>query len=306
MSIEESIPTAVHETTRRPISSWKAFTRGLAKASRHLRLAAFMWLVNLAFALPLALAFRSVVREAIGNSTYGRTLREGLDLLWLTDLLRERQSALDAVGEAAGWLSLLYVVIASLVAAGAIATLDQELSGFRFRAFFAGVARLGGRYLRLLAVTLAALFILLLFVTGPVSTAVGQVFGRGEDEMPLFWATGALYALSVVVAALLFAISDYTKVRLAVGVERSVVREVGRTLAFLFAYRPGALVAFALCESVSLAVLGVSAVVSSWVVPNGLWEVALLALVQQLIMLARMWVRLVFWSTELEIVRGNT
>lgn len=304
MSTEESIPADIQEATR-ATSSWRAFTRGTANATRHLRLAVFMWLVNLAFALPLALTFRAILTQAIGDSTFGRTLREGLDLLWFTDLLRERQSALDAVGEAAGWVSLLYVVIASLVAAGAIATLGEEPSGFRFRAFFAGVARLGGRYLRLLAVTLAVLFALLLFVTGPASTVVAQAFGHGENEMPLFWAKGALYAASVVVAALLFAISDYTKVRLALGAERSVVRELGRTLAFLFVNRPGALVAFALCECLSLAVLAVSAVVSSWVVPSGIWEVVLLALVQQLIMLARMWVRLVFWSTELEFVRGN-
>jgi hypothetical protein len=147
---------------------------------------------------------------------------------------------------------------------------------------------------------------LLLFVTGPAARVVERAFGQGENELPLFWAKGVLVAVSVVLAGLLFLVSDYTKVRLAVGAERSVLREVGRTLAFVFFYRPGALVAFALCELVSLAVLGVSAVVSSWVVPNGPWEVALLALVQQVTVLARMWVRLVFWSTELEIVRGNT
>jgi hypothetical protein len=305
MTTEESTQTVDPVMTTLPTPPWQAFTRGIVKASRHLPLAAFMWLVNVAFALPLALAFRSVIAQSIGSSTVGRTLHEGIDLVWLTDLFRENQDALDAVGNAAGWMSLLYVVVGSLIAAGAIATLGEELSGFRFRAFFAGVARLGGRYLRLLALTLSILFLFLLLVTGPAFSVVGQAFGRGENEAPLFWATGALYAVSVILAALLFAVSDYTKVRLAVGIERSVLRELGRTLAFLFVYRPGALFAFALCESVSLAVLGVSAVVSSWVAPSGLWEVALLALLQQLIMFARMWVRLVFWSTELEIVRGT-
>jgi hypothetical protein len=287
----------------RPAGALTAVARGASDAARHLPLAGVMWLVNLLVAIPLAAMFGSLVRTPLARA--GSSDPQQTTYMFISDLMRSDGGALGALGEAAGWAGIVYMAASSLVAAGAIETLAVTPRGFRFGTFFNGIARYGGRFFRLFLLVLCATFVVLLLMNGPAAALVERVARGSDAEWPALGLNLVRYGATFVLLGAVVLVADYTRVRMILDDSPSALAEAGRSVGFVLA-RPAAIGAFALCELLSLAVLAVAAVLNRADRPATAPGVAALLVAYQAVMLARMWVRLTFWSAELEIVRGDT
>lgn len=287
--------TRTTSPTHRP-GALAAFTRGLAEATRHLPLAGVMWLVNLLAALPLAVFFRAAVGSSFEGSSLG-------PYLLLDDVTRKNAAVLEALGEAAGVTGLVYMAVGALVAAGAVESLAVTPRGFRFSTFFGGIARSGGRYVRLFLVVIAVAFCVLWVMNGPVAWLVERTVGEAANEWPVLIATALRYGLTILLLFGVLLVADYARVLITLDGAASALGAVSLALQYVVA-RPAAVGAFVLCEGVSLLTFGFVWALQQAPEPAGWAGLLALVVAQQAIMVARMWTRLVFWATEIEVVRG--
>jgi len=271
---------------------------GLARARRAWRLALVLWAANLGLALLATLPAWFGLQRALARAPEGDQLLSGFSFTLLFDLLRGNELATEL------WLWLLaglgaLALLVNALCAGGLLELLARPGGPLLESFGRGAGRFARRFLRLavlagLGFGVCAGFVLML---------IGPLRRRLEDSawepMPLALTSGSALALGLLAVVWLLAL-DLARVRVAA----QDLRRVRPALAASLRQVLSGLAALGLWSTYGLACLALFAayVVFRDFVPAGSWPgIALLAVVQQALMLARAGLRLVLWGSLFEL-----
>ncbi len=273
---------------------------GLRAAARHQKLTWLLWAWYGLLALVPAFPVWRWWNQVLGSSPEGAAVLKRFDLGVFLDLTRT---------EGVGGLGLMFAAVA---AAGAIALVssafafggilevfgaDGDRRSFLHR-FFRGGGHFFWRFLRL--AIMAGLGALL--VTGAVSalmTALTKPLVDAEWEPGWYLASGATVAIVLLSAALLLLALDYARIRVARDDARSMLKAYASGLGFVLrrlftAY--GIAVVFLAVET-SLVVLYLAYEANA--PAAGTWPaIAALILLQQLVVLGRVFVRIAMVGAE--------
>jgi len=277
-------------------------TSGFIRANAELRLAFWLLAINILFAVMLTLPLYGLLDDSLGRSLMGNRSVAVPDVNWMMGFLHSNQGFLSHLSSTFLWVGLVYMLLNTLLAAGLLEVLSAE-HPFSLRRFFVGIVAHGTKFLRLFGLSLVVYFIIV-FV-------LNDLVGRGLDRWTRDWASEggafALYWLKNIVpgVALLFAIMvfDYAKIRLVMDRSNRVLTESLRALRFVRGRRWITLGVFYALGLVGVALALIYAGLDALLTPKSWWVLVPAFLVQQAFMFSRMWLRVAFYSSQMELYK---
>lgn len=307
----------------------QAARRGLARTLRVRRIVVWLWLANLLFALPMATVVSDAMHDSIGPSQIGRSLLQGLDLVWHTEYRskapgvgRSFEPSQLGVGAFLDNLELwftgrMFTGERGLVAAGIAyallwalmlgGALESLRSGERatLRGFFGFGGEFFFRFVRVAALMAGGYYLVYKFAR--------WLFGKVE-----FWVrdvtverTVFAYYLMVAVGVIILLVAlrmaaDYAKIAIVYEDRRSALLAILRGFRFVIGSPVrtfGLAFSFAVAGALLLWVydwIAPGAGQSTWVTVVGAF------LVSQLFLLVRLFMRLSFLGGEIELYDGSS
>lgn len=296
------------------------FLDGVRRVNRAPAILIGVWLLTCAVTLPLALAMRAMIVEHLGSSLAADAAANGVNYEWMQEFADQATGIgvtfkptiigfAAVVDNLSAFMDNSSRPIVIVCAGGAYIALWIFLAGgiidryARDRAlhahgFFAACGVFFFRFLRLAVVQ----WLVYAFLFGAMH---GWLFDRlyarmtrdVTSERTAFFARVALYLVFGVLVAGCNLVFDYTKVRAVVEDRRSMLGAVNAALQFIQRNYAAAVALYALDFSAFLAVIAAYAMVAPSAGGAGAMVWAAFT-IGQLYVLARLWVKLVFWSSE--------
>ena len=281
-----------------------AFSRGTARIWLHKRLLLWLYALNLLFAAVLVFPFRQVVGE-LSKTDLADDFVSGFRVDSFLDFWLQHFEPLKALGYAAVGLGVLYLIVSIFLSGGIVAalTLERRVS---LRRFLNDSARYFWRYLRL--------FVLLVVVVGLIvagyTALVGDFVEDLQESATTDVASFLWRALSVIVVlvlvSLVIMVFDYAKIRTVVDRRRSMFVATVMALAFSVRRFWQTIPLFFLNLLIVCAVFAVYLVVENQFSNATTVSMISLFVIQQVLILSRIWMRLSFFSTQLAYYRSVT
>jgi hypothetical protein len=301
---------------------------GMRRVNRAPAVLAGVWLVSVVLTLPMAFALRAMLAEHLASSLAADSALSGVNYGWwqefddqatglgatfrptiigfgavldnLSTFVEGRARPAVLVGAACAYMAVW------LFLAGGIIDRYARDRATRSHGFFAACGVFFWRFLRL-AVVMWAAYALVLSIVQPWLFGE-KIYGRLTRDMTVersaFFVALGLYAVVALLLAGCNLIFDYAKVRAVVEDRRSMFGAVRAALGFIGRNRAAAILLYALDVALFLFVLAVYALVAPGAGSGGfsLW---IGFAVGQLYVLARLWVKLVFWASETALFQGR-
>ncbi|MCS6989916.1 MAG: hypothetical protein NZM06_10420 [Chloroherpetonaceae bacterium] len=159
----------------------KAIQRGFKGALSVWQASAWIYAINLLFALGFAMAFKNILSEEFANRDVSARLLEGFDFTFLSDL-NYASLSVSSLMAMLGWLVVGYALVSVFLSGGVIATLLRGT--FSAPDFFADSARYVGRFLAL--AVLFGLALLAPLIAFSIFLAIGRAMAESAtSEAPL-------------------------------------------------------------------------------------------------------------------------
>ncbi len=306
------------------LAAWRDAVRRVARAPAILL---GVWALTLLVSLPLALAQRGTIAQHLGGSLAAETAASGVNYQWWQELTDEAtglgvtfRPTIIGFGAVLDNLSAFldnerrpvvvvgaasaYVVLWIFFAGGIIDRYARDRPT-RAHGFFAASGVFFFRFLRLAIVMWCAYALLF----GSLhSWLFGDVFQRLTREMTeerrVFVVRVVLYFVFGILVAFCSLISDYAKVRAVVEDRRSMAGALRAALGFIRRNWAAAVTLYLIDFACFLIVVAAYALVAPGAGGGGWWTWLGLA-AGQLYILARLWVKLTFWASEIALFQAR-
>lgn len=254
-----------------------------------------LYLTNLLAAVALTLPLNRVLRE-VGTTTLAEDFIEAVSLEHIGDILEHLGAYLPAVFIYTLLFGAFYVLLNTFFAGGILALLHRE-SAFALRTFLQECASYFGRFFRLfLLFVIVATAVVLLYLLP--AAAVIEFFSPIWSERQQFYATLIAAALAVVLLALVMMLFDYAKIAIVVQDRGSVLGGFREGARFAFSRFRTAAALFTLNASIIVLLALLYWAVDRLLNPTTLGGILALAILQQLFVLARLWMRVSFFASQ--------
>lgn len=259
------------------------------------------YFVNLSFGLILMLPFRFVLGSFIGSSLMGERLAGKLDMDFLFEFLQNNVAGLASIKALILTIPVLYWLF-SLFLSGGVLSVFASGEKYNAQLFWSGAAKYFGRFLRLClwCIPVVALLFCLPFIWNGIQRLI---FGKDPFEYVKYygaWIKVGLRCLSILLIYLAF---DYSCIHVVLSDERKMRKSLLTGIKFSFSK-------FLNTFGLSLLLFIGGAV--ALVIYNPLTDllhapltviILLLFLLQQFYMLFRMMLKLMKFSSQLELYR---
>jgi hypothetical protein len=304
-----------------------ALLDGIRRVNRAPAILCGVWLLTLALSVPLGLAMRSQIAQHLGSSLAADTAASGVNYDWMQEFgdqatgvgatLKPTVIGAGAVlDNLSSFVDNVHRPIVILAAAGAYLVLWLFVAGgiidryarerpTRAHGFFAASGVFFFRFLRLAVVMLIVYGFLFGYVHPWLFDDLYPRITRDVNvERTAFFMRVALYAAFGVVLAASNLIFDYAKVRTVVEDRRSMLASVGAAVRFAGAHG-GAAMSLYVADFILFLVV-VAAYVAVAPGADGAGASMWLAFgIGQLYVIARLWVKLVFWASEVALFQSR-
>jgi hypothetical protein len=300
---------------------------GIRRVNRAPAVLTGVWLLTVAVSLPLALAMRGMLEQHLGGSLAADTAASGANYDWMQEF-GDQASGLGVTfkptiigfGAVLDNLSALldnttrpvvivgaagaYLVLWLFVAGGILDRYARDRPT-RSHGFFAASGTFFFRFLRLGLVTWAVYWVVFSVVHPWLFTTVWTHFGRQvNQERTAFWFRGALYVVFGALLAACNIVFDYAKVRAVVEDRRSMLGAIAAGARFAGDNLAAALLLYLADFGLFLAAIVLYAIVAPGAGGAGL-SIWVGFAIGQLYVLARLWVKLVFWASETALFQSR-
>jgi hypothetical protein len=304
-----------------------ALRDGIRRVNRAPVILAGVFLVTLLAALPFSVVLREALRASFGHSLAADEAARGVNYEWWTEFSAQASGmattfAVSVIGFAAVldnlstlldrgprpaaliWLGLAYLVLWLFLAGGIIDRYARDRP-IRSHGFFAACGAYFFRLLRLAPIMGLAYYVLFRYVHGWL---FGDLYARVTRELPVertafLWRLG-FYAVFGLLLAAANAVFDYAKVRAVVEDRRSMLGAMLAGLRFVRRHAGTVATLYVLNGLLFIGVLALYAFVAPGAGQAGptMW---LGFAVSQVYLLARLWVRLIFFASEVSLFQNR-
>jgi hypothetical protein len=272
---------------------------GFRMPQKTLRIVAVLYVVNLIIAgLPALALYDSLV------SSYGESqIASGLDFTAFSDLVEHHGESLLAVLQQFPKILVLSILLNALLTGGVLRALTSSGQGSILQTLMGGTGEFAGRFLRLLTLAICLAAVVAVFTFAGLWFLWGTIAGDPTDEVQTI--TRLLIGVAGVGAALWLVtiLADYTRVRMVLNNERSVVRSFNTSVKFILS-QPGTVMALQTLVLVILAATVLLYTLSDSAL-SGLADRAMVVgiALQQAFIIARLWVRVATFGSQITLVR---
>jgi uncharacterized membrane protein (DUF485 family) len=280
------------------MTAWEIFYQGRYLTNRNKKLWFLLWMMNALMAAIASLPVFGVLSGELKNSLMEASMINRFNLDFVFELIFKYWDSLPVLFMLITALGVVYVVLTLLTTGGALAVFSSAERRFTAPVFFRGCGVYFWRFFRLLIVAVIFYGIFVMALNGVLSSLVEKLTKSWTQERLVrlvSWTKVLGVAFVFVVVNMIF---DYAKIRLVVDEGRSAIMAAFRSIKFVFKNFKRTLALFLFCMLLGLIFISIYNPLEH-VLPQNTkrWIVAVFVL-QQLYILARVYVRLTFFSSE--------
>ena len=304
-----------------------ALRDGISRVNRAPVIVAAVFLVTLLSALPLSMMMRDALRAHLADSMVAEQVARGVNMQWWSEFTQHTgelgktfqptiigfAAVLDnlsafADGEARPspvlWLGAAYLLL-WLFLAGGILDRYARVRPTRSHEFFTACGVYFVRFLRL-APFIALAYYVLFAIVHPllIDQAFAELTRDVTVERTAFFVRLALYGVFGVLLACVGIVFDYAKVRAVVEDRRSMIGAIGAGARFVRRNAAAVLTLYVLTGLLFVSLLLVYALVAPGAGSTGAGVWVGIG-ISQIYLLARLWLRLVFFASETALFQGR-
>jgi hypothetical protein len=277
-----------------------ALRRGMRALNRAKRLwFIFYAALTLAAVLPAA-AFLAIAFQSLGHSTWAAQLGRSFDLEWIGELLAQYGGMpADPVLPVLAGIFLISAIIHLFLLGGAIEMFARR-QWFSAASFFRGCGR---NFWRLFRLALYSLILLAaaLGVRAGLAAIGRKLWGEGSVAAPLIYWSWFYTAVTLLLLGVVHLIFDYAAIRLVAQDSRQAWRGLWRACRFVWRHFGPVARLVAALWIILLALTAIYFGISKLFVQTSVAAVLVLLIVRQAAVLARIWSRLLFYSSQCEM-----
>lgn len=284
---------------------WSSFKTGLNATKRYWRMLLLLFVINFAAALLLTMPLRGFLNETIGNRLAADEIAFNLNFDYIADLLVNYLEALKSSYSSPFIVTavVLYLVLSTFLAGGVLGSFNAPEEKFSLRSFFAYCGSYFWAFFRLFLISL--IFLVIIFaINGGLKKGFSALLEDSPNEPLVF----ALWLIRHIVFLFLFffinMVFDYAKIRAVVKGESSMWRAALGSFPFVFRHVGQTLGLYYLIGFFAIVLFAVYFSVAHYALPATM--VIVLLLWQQLYNLARVGIRMLFFSSQLGLYRSLT
>ncbi|MCP2521017.1 hypothetical protein NLD30_11320 [SCandidatus Aminicenantes bacterium Aminicenantia_JdfR_composite] len=282
---------------------FKVFINGILTANNNYKIIIYLWVINFLYSFMLVVPIYFLINMDISKSLMGERMAQGFDLFWLGDFIYKfRHISLALIG----WVifpALIYLLLYIFLNGGIIGRLSVNFEKVNLKNFFSDCGQFFWRFFKLF---LISIIVYIIFV-GLIYKIIGSILEIFTKRAVTEWPLIIVSNLKIIIFLLLFTIInmffDYAKIRLVISNSKKVLRETLFTLNFL---RRRFFKVWALYLLICLLFLIITIIYleTAHIMPkNTMFFIFLIFIFQQIYIFGRLWVRLIFFASEIEFYR---
>jgi len=310
------------------MSITRSIFRGLGLALTSPAILLGLWLVNVAVALPAAVALRAELEDAVGASLFHRSLEEGFDTDWYAEYHAgatglAKTFTPSVIGAAAifdnleNWwkgglfglwpglvaLGVAYALVWAFLLGGVLEKLHQPERLFATEAFLSACGRHFASFLGLVAMAALPYYLVYRFARW-LFPAIEGAMADVTSERTILWAVLAGAAVIVLLLSLVRLVFDYAKVAVILE-KRGAISALGRGVVFVLGHPIKTFGVYAGMGTIWLGVIALYAVLAPGTGQSTLFAVILAFAFSQLYLIARLYVRLALLGAEMTLLESR-
>jgi hypothetical protein len=276
---------------------------GIRSLNRRKRLWFWFYGVTTIWALAIVGPVMALLFASLGQSAWAGQMAANFDLQYVAELLFAKSALAFTPLLGAMMAVALVAAIAHLFLLGGALQLFWSDEEFSMAAFFQGCGRHFWRFVRLALVY--ALFYAVVFILNSLLARAGnKIWDEGSEQTPLVYFAWFRMALLLALCGLVGLIFDYGRIRLVAADSPKAFRAAGAAIRFVFSNFGRTARLYLAVWAILLVLLAVYRGMAGIVGQASLGLVVLLFLVRQIMVLARVWVQLLFYSSQAEMYRS--
>jgi hypothetical protein len=279
------------------MSIFKSFMEGIKQVNTNKKMLLTLYLFNFIFALIITVPLYSFLLSVLGKSLLANDLIQKFDVKLLVEFIPQHIDALKPFWGLIFFVVIVFFVLGSYLSGGII-TRFKHAGNDRFLAqFFQGCGAYFLRFFRLMLISLIFYCIVLI-----ISLILWLVIGLMLGSTSLTFIIPGLFLIFLILFTnMLF---DYAKIETVVHDRKGMFRTAFKALKFVFRNLGKTLGLYYLIFLLAVILIVILTSIKNIIIPANWSLIIVLFIVQQLIILARLWIRMLFFSGQLQFYNG--
>jgi hypothetical protein len=304
------------------------FGKGFKVTGKAMKLVLFLFLINLLFSLLLAIPMYNSLKDSLGKSEAGSRMAEGFDYIWwqefrdeakglettfspsvigkgailnnLESLIQMRFYSLPSILIAFG---LFYIILHVFMAGGILTILNQDVPKFSMKEFARGAGSHFFRFFVLMLFSWIFIISIGIFLRGVFTSVLTNITANSLSEVTPFAYRLAFSALTFVLLLFIQMVFDYARIKVVLDESRNVLKSVLEAVAFVFRHPFSTFGLFYLILMIQIAVTVIYILLKEFIPQLNFPLVLAGFLLQQMFIIAIIWIRCLLYSSQMEFYR---
>jgi hypothetical protein len=283
---------------------FKAFKNGFLVTGKRSKLLVYLWVINMAFALMLAVPFFQFVSRGLSRSLMGDAVLQNVNFLWIGDVIYQSMEKGYLLGNGIMIPIILFSILYIFLNGGIMGRLvENDSESITLKTFFSDCGCFFWRFFKLFLLSIPVYAVVLGIING-ITGAILNIFTQNAaTAWPAFIAKNVKMVVFLLSFSLVNMLFDYAKIGLVVRQETGVLKEWWNSVKFVLSHfwRTWGLYLFigVLFLIVSLFYLEIERLIPG----QSMLLILLLFLWHQLYMVAKLWFKLNFFASQIELYR---
>ncbi len=274
---------------------------GSRSVFHNFRIVFLMWFLNAASAIVLTVPLYNLLLINLSHSNISDRLTKEFDYFWFLQFSHLYEIQLDQIPITIYAVVVIYTIIQTFFLAGIIAIFNNPPKNHLVDFFYGGV-KYFFRFFKVLFYSLV-LFIIIFFIYDKLGNLITNIFSNSENELFEFILKSLRYVFLIFMIGCVTMISDYTKVSLAVNDNLNVHKEIIPVIKFLKNNFSQAFTVFIIVAILGAIGILIYNIIGKFIPRMPAYFLVITFVLQQLLIIFRLLIRMLFCSTEVLIYK---
>jgi len=281
-----------------------SYTSGVKSVFYVKKIVFVIYLLNLIFALVVAIPFASVLSTAIGFSDALTSLAVSFNYTAYADFMREKGDALAGIFSVGRWLVPVYILLQDFLNGGIIGAFSQDHESYSLSNFYKNCTTYFWRYLKVFFGFLVFHIVAIMLIVIPLII----IFKGGIDEVEseiTYWTAGYwVMGIYFILFTLIMVVSDYTKILLTKDDSKGVFKTIFKAWKLVFQHLIKMYSLFLINFLVIACFYWLYGKIGDGINPGSIGMAFVLILIQQFFNIIRVYAKLTYYSSMIILTKG--
>jgi len=276
----------------------QAITNAARRTSSRKRMIVLYWFTQVILAALAALPLMGIAVPMLAHTSFASELLKQFDVMFLMEMIQSNSDLTGAVFSAYPVILFLTMTGGVFLAGGAVKLIVHDATVYSPREFWSGCGEYFWRFFRLMLYSMF-FYGAAISLSGSVRKAANKMWGDGIEGAPLVISGWIANGLLILLCGFVSTAMDYAKVRLVTDESRKSLRACLASIG-LVVKNPRVYGAWLALAILLVLFTLIYQPVANRIPGTSMPLIVLLAIWQQLYILARVWLRFMSWGTAAE------